>query len=87
MKMISNSQRLTILNDLSDKLWEDYKSKSIPQHIYASRIEIIRKEFSLIMNSSYTDLQEIASSVGYILMKKPKTIANVDSFYLLKNQN
>lgn len=85
--MISNSQRLTILNELSDKLWDDYKSNSIPQHVYAARIEIIRKEFSLIMNSTYTDLQDVASKVGYILMKKPKSFSNVDLFYLLKSQN
>lgn len=85
MKLIDSSERLKILFLVSDQLWDDLISGELQEEEYTVKIDEIRLEMRKEINSSFLDLQNIASKIGYILTKKQKAFGLINSYVIARN--
>lgn len=85
MKFLDNSERLMILISISDRLWEDYKKGELKEKEYISKSDEIRDEITKIHNVTFSELQLLASNIGYVLMKKKNAFSYINTFTISVN--
>ena len=85
MKFLDNSERLMILISISDRLWEDYNKGELTEKDYIIKSDEIRDEISKIHNITFSELQSLASNIGYILVKNKNTFTSINNFSISIN--
>ncbi len=85
MKSLGNSEKLTILISLSNKLWEDYTNGDLKEKEYLLKSDEIRDEINKIHDVTFSDLQMLASKIGYLLINKKKAFSNTCNFIISVN--
>jgi hypothetical protein len=85
MRFLDNSERLRILVSLSDQLWEDYECGDLTAEEYMPKADEIREEINKVTSVTFSDLQNISSSIGYLLIKKKNAFGTLNSFKIAKN--
>ncbi|MFP7656134.1 hypothetical protein [Chryseobacterium proteolyticum] len=85
MKLIDSTERLKILISLGDQLWEDLNNFIISEKEYSSSIDYIRKELNKEASLTFSDLQNIAAQIGYVLVKKQNIVTKLSDCNILKN--
>ncbi|ROI05493.1 hypothetical protein EGI16_03655 [Chryseobacterium sp. G0240] len=85
MRFLDVSERLKILISLSDQLWDDYKCGNISEDDYFKRADEVREKINKVTDMTLLDLENLSSSIGYILIKKNNAFGTVNNFKIAKN--
>lgn len=85
MKKMTSIDKLKALVIIGDQLWDDFDRGLLTEQEYGAKVKLLKKEIEDEINISFSDIQKISNTLGYMLVKKVNPFSRIVNFTISKN--